>query len=205
MSTISSVSSTASSSTTSSTTASTMLGQDAFLEILMTQLQYQDPLDPMETNEFMSELAQLTQVEVLNNISTSLDSLISANESSGLSRWSDLIGKSIYVDGNEVSYGDSIEITPSGDYESIVLNLTNSDGTVTQQTLSKSDALTLTYSGTDDVTVSAYGLNASGNTVSCTVGVYQTVTGIQSSDSGFVAVTSHGDQYDVSTITKVVG
>ena len=42
-----------------------MISPDAFLKILMTQLQYQDPLDPMETNEFMSELAQLTQVQQL--------------------------------------------------------------------------------------------------------------------------------------------
>ncbi len=50
-------------------------------------------------------------------------------------------------------------MSPAGDYDSIVLNLTNvSDGSVTQQTINKGDPLTLTYNGTDKVKVSAYAL-----------------------------------------------
>jgi flagellar hook assembly protein FlgD len=157
----------------------------------------------METNEFMSELAQLTQVELMQNISDSIDSLSSSIEVSSLSQWSDIIGKSIYVDGDSVSTGDSIVLTPSGDYDSIVLTLTSSDGETTTETLSSSDSLTLTYSGTDDVTVSAYALKDD-EVVSCTVEVYQPVTSVKTTDDGIVAVTRSGDEYEVSTITKIV-
>lgn len=200
---VSSVSGSTSSSTTNTTSTSSLISQDAFLEILMTQLQYQDPLDPMETNEFMSELAQLTSVQQLQNIQNGIDSLVSANEASGLSQWSDIIGRSIYVDGNSVSTGDSIVLTPSDDYDSIVLTLTDEDGEKTQETISNGDSLTLTYSGTDNVTVSAYALKNNA-VVTCAVEVYQPVTGVKTGDDGIVAVTKNGDEYEVANITKII-
>ena len=52
------------------------LGQNDFLKLMITQLQDQDPLNPANTNEYISELAQFTQVEQLTN-------LANANELSG--------------------------------------------------------------------------------------------------------------------------
>ncbi len=181
-----------------------MLNPDSFLQILMTQLKYQDPLNPMETNEFMSELAQLTQVQLMQNIRDSASSLVSANESAAISKWSDIIGKSIYVDGSTVSTGDSVVLKPSGDYDSIVLQMTNSSGSTTEQTINNGDSLTLTYSGTDKMTVSAYALK-NGTKSTCSVGVYQPVTGIQNGSSGIVAITKDGAQHKVSDITKIIG
>ena len=198
--------STSSAATNTSSTSSTdsMISPDAFLTMLMTQLKYQDPMNPMDTTEFMSQLAQLTQVQLTQNMSDNLSSFVSANKTGSLSQWSNLIGKSIAVDGKAVSTGDSIVLAPSGTYDSITLNLTKPDGTVTQQTLNSGDSLTLAYLGTDNVTVSAYALKGSTRT-DCPIVVYKPVTGIQSTDSGFVAITNNGDQTDVSTITKIIG
>jgi flagellar basal-body rod modification protein FlgD len=190
-------------STSSTSSTSAMISPDAFLTILMTQLKYQDPMDPMETNEFMSELAQLTQVQLTQTISDNVASLVSANEASNLSQWSHIIGKNVYVDGNSVTTGDSIVLTPSGDYDSIILTLTNPDGEETRETLSGGDSLTLTYSGTDDVTVSAYALKDN-SVVSCAVEVYQPVTGVKTGDGGIIAITKNGDEHKVSTITKII-
>jgi flagellar basal-body rod modification protein FlgD len=201
---VSGATSSATTSTSSTSSTDSMISPDAFLTMLMTQLKYQDPMDPMDTTEFMGQLAQLTQVQLTQTMSDNISSLVSANKSNTLSQWSDIIGKSISVDGNAVSTGDSIVLTPSGDYDSIVLKLTNSAGTVTQQTVSKGDSLTLAYSGTEDVTVSAYALK-NNKTVGCTVGVYQTVTGVQTdTDGAVIAVTSNGNQHKVSTITKII-
>jgi len=41
------------------------LDQDSFLQLLMTQLKYQDPLNPMDNSQFMAQQAQLTQVSEL--------------------------------------------------------------------------------------------------------------------------------------------
>ncbi|MCD4722029.1 MAG: flagellar hook capping protein [Desulfobacula sp.] len=51
------------------------LGQDAFLTMLVAQLQNQDPLNPMDGTDFSAQLAQFSQLEQLINLNGSMDSL----------------------------------------------------------------------------------------------------------------------------------
>lgn len=44
------------------------LGKDAFLQLLMTQMQYQDPLNPMENTEMVAQLAQFSALEQMSNV-----------------------------------------------------------------------------------------------------------------------------------------
>lgn len=44
------------------------LGRDAFLQLLMTQMQYQDPLNPMDNTEFVAQLAQFSALEQMTNL-----------------------------------------------------------------------------------------------------------------------------------------
>lgn len=44
------------------------LGKDAFLELLVTQLQYQDPLDPVDNTQMVSQLAQFSALEQMQNL-----------------------------------------------------------------------------------------------------------------------------------------
>ncbi|MFP3904401.1 MAG: flagellar hook assembly protein FlgD [Armatimonadota bacterium] len=48
------------------------IGSDEFLKLLITQMQHQDPLSPMEGTEFMSQLSQLQSVSTLEEISSQL-------------------------------------------------------------------------------------------------------------------------------------
>lgn len=181
-----------------------MMGKDAFLKILMMQLKYQDPMDPMKPNEFMGQLSQLTQVEQLTNIASTLDDMKKANESGNITQWLNVIGHQINTNSDTISNGDSVALSPAGDYDSIVLNLTDvSDGSVTQQTINKGDPLTLTYNGTGEVRVSAYAVKDNA-VVGCTYAVYQTVQGIQSGAEGLIAVLSNGDQHKINAITKII-
>lgn len=47
---------------------SSELGKDAFLRLLVTQLRYQDPLDPKEDKEFIAQMAQFTSLEQMQNM-----------------------------------------------------------------------------------------------------------------------------------------
>ena len=51
------------------------LGKDAFLQLLVTQLQYQDPLDPQDNGEFISQMAQFTSLEQMTNVASGLEKL----------------------------------------------------------------------------------------------------------------------------------
>lgn len=44
------------------------LDKDAFLQLLVTQMQYQDPLEPKDNTEYMSQLAQFSEMEAMNNL-----------------------------------------------------------------------------------------------------------------------------------------
>ena len=54
------------------------LGQDAFLKLLITQLQNQDPLNPVNNEEFIAQLAQFSSLEKLTQMATSLERIETA-------------------------------------------------------------------------------------------------------------------------------
>jgi flagellar basal-body rod modification protein FlgD len=58
--------------TTKSPIAGGTLGENAFMQLLVTQLQHQDPTQPQDSSEFVAQLAQFTSLEKLTSIDTSL-------------------------------------------------------------------------------------------------------------------------------------
>jgi flagellar basal-body rod modification protein FlgD len=54
------------------------LGEDAFLKMLVAQMQHQDPLNPMQGTDFTSQLAQFSSLEQSMNMNTSLQSILTA-------------------------------------------------------------------------------------------------------------------------------
>lgn len=78
----SSITSTASSTTQASDKKSNdELDQADFLRLLTTQLQNQDPTNPIDGQEFMAQMAQFSTLNAIIEMKTSLDSLISTLES----------------------------------------------------------------------------------------------------------------------------
>ena len=49
------------------------LDKDAFMQLLVTQLRYQDPLNPMDNQEFMAQMAQFSSLEQMMNIGSSME------------------------------------------------------------------------------------------------------------------------------------
>ncbi len=74
-----------------------------FLNLLVTQLQHQDPLDPMDDKEFVAQLAQFSSLEQLTNISSGIDGLSTAMSRQELISTATYIGKDITADGYSIS------------------------------------------------------------------------------------------------------
>lgn len=59
---------------TSASTSNSALDKDAFLQLLVAQMKYQDPLEPASNTEYIAQLATFSQVEELQNVSSSMTS-----------------------------------------------------------------------------------------------------------------------------------
>lgn len=63
--------------------------QNQFLELLVTQLRNQDPLEPVNQHDFLSQLAQFSTLESVENLNSNFEELLRAQ---ALSQGSDLLG-----------------------------------------------------------------------------------------------------------------
>ena len=59
----------------STSTDNSVLGKDAFLQLLVTQMRYQDPLDPQDNSDYLAQLAQFSALEQMTNVSEGLEGI----------------------------------------------------------------------------------------------------------------------------------
>ncbi|RZA08023.1 MAG: flagellar hook assembly protein FlgD [Moraxellaceae bacterium] len=74
------------------------LGQDAFLQLMITQMKNQDPLSPQNNSEFVAQLAQFSSVQGLEKLNTSFNSFSSGFMSNQALQASSLVGRSVNVE-----------------------------------------------------------------------------------------------------------
>jgi len=77
-----------------------------FLTLLTTQLQNQDPTNPMDTNAFTTQLVQFAAVEQQINANANLEALISLNQGQQVLQASSLIGASVVADSDQIALQD---------------------------------------------------------------------------------------------------
>src|SRR5215213_6921849 len=74
---------------------SSALGKDEFLKLMMAQLAQQDPTAPSDSNAFVAQLAQFSSLEQMQNVNSSLQSLLIGQASQNNSGAVNLVGKDI--------------------------------------------------------------------------------------------------------------
>lgn len=73
------------------------LGQDAFLKLMITQMNNQDPLEPQKNSEFVAQLAQFSSVEGLDKLNNTVEDMNQGFQSSQALQASSLVGRSVKV------------------------------------------------------------------------------------------------------------
>ncbi len=76
----------------STVTSGDGLGKNSFLQLLVTQMRYQDPLQPASNTEYMSQLAQFSALEQMQNLNDKFDQMLKWSQ---MTQASSLIGKQI--------------------------------------------------------------------------------------------------------------
>ena len=192
----------ASSSGTSAQTGTSALASlssnfNDFLQMLMTQLQNQDPTDPMDTNEFTQELVEFSGVEQQINTNTSLTQLIQLTQAGEVMQASAMTGKQVTVSSNQVplqnGQGTIQFSTPSAEPVDIAISDSNGNKLSDNMMMSVKGTNTWTWNGTNSsgatmpdgtyqVVVTAE--NSDGTTSTLSTSVIGTATGVQSQSSG---------------------
>ncbi len=80
--------------------------KDAFMQILVAQMKYQDPLEPTSNTEYISQYATFTQVEQLSNMASAMS----------LSRASEMVGKTVTISQYNSDTGEKTEVQGVVDY-----------------------------------------------------------------------------------------
>jgi len=89
------------------------LDRMAFLTLFTTQLKNQNPLDPMDNEAFVSQLAQFSSLEAMTGVRTSVDAMAADSKSEKFLLGSSLLGKKIERVGNLATIAAGGEISPN--------------------------------------------------------------------------------------------
>lgn len=76
-------------------TGSDILGKDDFLKILMTQLQNQDPLNPMQDKDFIAQMATFSSLEQMTNMGKSIEQFVELQKQNSMISYNQFVGKEI--------------------------------------------------------------------------------------------------------------
>lgn len=87
------------------TAAKNQLNRDDFLNLMVTQMRYQDPTKPMDNKEMATQLAQFNTVEQLESVNKNLQGMSSAQQASNAQYLTQYMGKMIEVQGNAFQIG----------------------------------------------------------------------------------------------------
>ena len=145
------------------------LGSDVFLRLLVTQLQSQDPTNPVKNEDFVAQLAQFTTLEQATSTNKLLEKLIGQDTQRTQLDLVNLIGRTVVAQGDTVSIAEDEQPTLayalSGEARSVTIKVLDSD----KQVIRTFESTDLQKAGANQVQWD--GLNDSGDRVP--EGVYQ--------------------------------
>jgi flagellar basal-body rod modification protein FlgD len=172
---------------------------DTFLQLLTTQLQNQDPLDPLDTNQFTQQLVEFASVEQQVNMNTNLQTLISLQQTTEATSALQFLGSTVTATGNTATLSNAtgspatwslnaaapatanITITNSSGQTAFTGTTTLNAGTQTFSWSGQGNSSVIWPDGNYTMTISATGAN--GQPVTVSTQVQGVVTGVNLSQN----------------------
>ena len=194
-----------------------ILNKDDFLLLLIAQLSAQDPLDPMDSQDFSAQLAQFSALEQMTNMNATLSELIDIELASSNAATIGLIGKLVDVEGNNFEYtaGDSVNLNYvlGEDADSVAVNVFDATGKLVTTLQGETDTGNhlIAWNGLDSsgavaasgsYTFEVKALDASGEDISVETFTTGEVTDVLFEESGAFALVN-GEKISVGEITRV--
>jgi flagellar basal-body rod modification protein FlgD len=213
--------SSSSSSSSSASSANALASQQiagnfqSFLQLLTTQLQNQNPLDPLDTNQFTQQLVEFAGVQEQLNTNDSLQTLVSLQQTAQATQALTFVGKTAIVSGNTATMTNSSaswELSvPSN--SNVNISIANSSGqTVYTGTVPESagnQKFTWNGIGSDGTqwpdgqyTLTASTTDGSGNSVGITTQVAGTVSGVNLTQTPPLLMIN-GQSYTINQIQSI--
>ena len=108
------------------------MGQAEFLELMTTQLKFQDPLKPMENGDFLGQMAQFGTVSGINDLNTTFNTMSASFQSNQALQASTLVGRRVMVPSETAFLSDGNALLGSVDLlqpaSKVIVTITNSVG-----------------------------------------------------------------------------
>ncbi|MGE4506241.1 MAG: flagellar hook assembly protein FlgD [Desulfovibrionaceae bacterium] len=219
MSSIESLYTTTDATTTTESSSSSMLDSDAFMQLLITEIQYQNPLDPLDSTEYVTQLAELAELEQLTLIAEGMDGIQETVDEMGVTSAISYLGTSVLADGSELTLSDgqasTVSVTLEDDAAEVTINILDSNGNVVAtEILGESEAGTYSYTwdGTDvdgnamddgTYSVEVTALDENGGDVDTSTTVSGEVIAVSETSSGIVLTLEDGREVDLADVTDV--
>lgn len=196
-----------------------VLDKEAFMQLFITQLRYQDPMKPIENHEMALQLAAFNQVDQLMNLNDKLSQMVELYKTNEFTLFANLVGKDVKIEGNTVRIengkflGAEFELSEPANEAFVVIR--DSQGKIvknlTLYNLPKG-ANTLSWDGTDD---NGNPLPDGNYKISISVGegeevrsitpiVVARVTGAVLGDSPFLKI-NHNETIKLDQIKEILG
>jgi flagellar basal-body rod modification protein FlgD len=207
----SSTSTTSSSDTVSSSSSTTDDLEVQFIDLLVAEIQNQDPTDPLDASEYVSQLSQLSMVQSLDSLNTSQTTTNSELTEMSLLAASNLVGQTVTAPASSVTLDAdgsvSGQVTLDSAADSVTVYLYDSSGNVVDQTTTTSaEAGSVAFDFTG-LTAGTYTLSAtattSGTTSDLTTYVNETVDKVSLSDDSVQLDVAGVGTVDLSDILGV--
>jgi flagellar basal-body rod modification protein FlgD len=123
--------------TSTATKDTSELGQNEFLELMLAQLEFQDPMKPMDNGEFLGQMAQFSTVTGIEEMQKSIDQLSATYSSSQTLQSTQLVGQEVLIENNSLKLLEDGNATGSFELDvssgEVQLDVLNSAGTIVRQ------------------------------------------------------------------------